>query len=76
MLDALMGGVNVVAERGADAGDLVRRDARADAGAADEHAALRPAIPHPRADGLGDIREVDGVGGVRPDVLDLVPPGP
>ena len=44
VLDALVGRVGVVADGGADAADLVRRDARADAGAADEDAALGLAV--------------------------------
>src|SRR5215208_2860865 len=40
VLDALVRGVGVVADRGADPGELARRKRRADARAADEHASL------------------------------------
>ena len=41
VFDALVGGVDVVADGGADAGDFVGGDGGADAGAADHDAALR-----------------------------------
>src|SRR5438552_4864868 len=59
VLDTLVGGVGVVADRGADAGDLARRDRGADAGAADEHGSLRIARRHGLADLARLVRVVD-----------------
>ena len=44
VLDALVRGVHVVTDRRADTGDLACGHCRADAGAADEDAALRAAV--------------------------------
>ena len=73
MLDALVGGVDVVADRRADAGELAGGDARADAGAADQHAALGVAGEDRLADLARLVRIVDSHGvGVRPEVDDVV----
>ena len=58
MLDALVGGVRVVADGGADAADLVGGDARAHAGAADQHAPLDLTVAHRVAEPLGEVRVV------------------
>src|SRR5581483_1143794 len=63
------------AERGADAGDLVRRDGRADPRPADHDPAVGLAAAHRVADLLGDVGEVDGVGRVGAVVGHLVAPG-
>ena len=52
VLDALVGRVRVVADRGPDAADLVRGHARPDAGAADQDAAVGLAV----ADRVADAR--------------------
>ncbi len=69
MLPRGFGGEAVPAEGAADAADLVGRDGDADAGAADEDAALAFA----RGNGLRDRLAVDGIvaGGVRvgPEIL-------
>src|SRR4030095_7509984 len=48
VLDALVGRVRVVADRGADAGDLAGGNRRAHARAAHEEPAPRAALPGPR----------------------------
>src|SRR5579884_691584 len=73
VLDTLVRAVEVVADRRADAGDLARRHRGADAGAADEDAALGVA----RADRLADlarlVRVVDAHARiVRAEVEDFV----
>src|SRR5690349_3229440 len=73
VLDALVGGIRVVADGGPDAADLVRRDARAHAGAADED----PAVRVPVADRIADLRRevrvvILGVGAVAAQVDQLV----
>ena len=60
VLDALVGRVHVVAERGADAGDLVGGDADADAAAADEHAAIGLAGDDRFAGLQGEVGIIDG----------------
>src|SRR5947209_1493887 len=62
VLDALVGGVRVVADRGADAGDLAGGDGGADAGAADQDPALRAAAEHGVADVARLVRIVDAHG--------------
>src|ERR1043165_9161145 len=64
VLDALVGRVDVVAERGPDAGDLVGRDAGSDAGPADHDRPLGLAAPDRVADQPGQVREVDRLGRV------------
>src|SRR5256714_7060614 len=73
VLDALVGGVRVVADRRANAADLAGRDRGADAGAADQDAAVR----EPATDGLTQsLREVRVVvmriGSVAAEVDELV----
>jgi len=58
MLDALMGGISVVAHSGADAGKLIGGDTGADATPADEHTALGFSVQDSPADGFGEIRIV------------------
>jgi len=53
MLDALMAGVGVMADAGADAFDFVGGHADSDTAAADEDAALGAAIEHGAADQFG-----------------------
>jgi len=70
----LVRGVDVVADRRADTGDLACGHCRADAGAADEDAALRAAVEQRLADlarlvGVVDPHRVR----VRAEVDDLVP---
>ena len=73
VLDALMGRVRVVADRGPDAADLVRRDARADAGAADEDPALGLAVADRVAEPRGEVRVVvRRIGAVAAEVDQLV----
>src|SRR5437762_1289050 len=76
VLDALPRGKGVMAQAGANPGDLVRRDRRPHPAPADEDAPLAGA----RRNGLGDLpREVGIVGGrivERADVLDRMAPGP
>ncbi len=64
MLDTLVSGVDVVADRRADARDLAGRDRGADAGAADEDAAFRPSAGDRRAElgGLVGVVDPDRVG--------------
>src|SRR4051812_24548953 len=58
VLDALVRGIGVVADRRPDARHLAGRDRRADAGAADEDPAVRSPGPDRRADGLREVRIV------------------
>src|SRR5215208_3049561 len=73
VLDGLVARVGVVADEGADAGELAGRDRHARARAADDHRALRL----PGEDQLGraarHVRVVDGVRGVRAQIDRLVP---
>ena len=55
VLDALVRGEGVVAERGSDPGELVRRDRRADAAAANDHAALGAPVEDGARDGGGEV---------------------
>src|SRR6185369_6528818 len=59
VLDPLVRRVGVVADGGAHASDLVRRDARPD-GAADQDAPLDRAVAHRFADALREVRVVVG----------------
>src|SRR6478609_238621 len=72
VLDALMGGVAVVAQPGADAGQLVRRHRRPDAAAAEEHAALHRAAEHRARHHRGDIRIVHRLRAVGAEIDDLM----
>jgi hypothetical protein len=74
VLDALVRRVDVVADRGANAGDLARGNRRAHTRAADEDAALRAPVP----DGRAELGRLVGVVdphcvGVRPEIDDGVP---
>ena len=74
MLDPLVGAVEVVADRGADPGHLAGGDRGADARAADEDAALGPALLDRLADLARLVRVVDAHGvGVGAEVDHLVP---
>ena len=76
VLDALVRGVDVVADRRADPDELARRHGRADAGAADEHAALGTAVENRVAQLLRLVRIVDAHRvGVRSQVDDRVAVG-
>src|SRR5471032_2799835 len=66
-------GVEIVAERGADAGDLVRGDLLALAAAAEDDAAIGAPLRDRAADGDADRRVVDGRLAVGPVVVDAVP---
>src|SRR5438105_5004340 len=73
VFDALVGGVRVVADRGADPGQLAGRDRGADARTAHEHRALGVAA----LDRLADLARLVGIVdpncvGVRPEVDHLV----
>lgn len=70
VLDPLVGGVVVVADAGADAGDLVGGDADADAAAADQNAAVGPTSNNDLANFAGEVGVVDGAVGVCPAVDD------
>ena len=73
MLDALVRRVRVVADRGADAPDLVRGDARADAGAADQDPAVDLAAAHGVPEALREVGiVVVRVGAVAAQVDHLV----
>ena len=58
VLHALVGRVRVVADGAPDAANLVRRDARADARAADQDAPIRFTVADRKAEPLGEIRIV------------------
>jgi hypothetical protein len=73
VLHALVGGVGVVADRGANPGSLVAGDARSHAGAADEQPSIGHAAADGSADGLGDVGEVDRVRPVGANILNGVP---
>ncbi len=73
MLDALVRGVHVVADRGANPGKLAGGDRSADAGAADEDSALCVAAEDRLADLPRLVRIVDPHGvRVSPEIDDLV----
>ena len=55
VLDALVGGERVVAERGTNAVELVRRHRGADAAPADQHRALRPVLANRHRHSLGVV---------------------
>src|SRR5439155_24005242 len=74
VLDALVRGVPIVADRGADAGDLRSGDRGAHARAADKHTALGRA----GEDRVADLARLDGIVDprlrfIRSEVNDLVP---
>lgn len=64
-------GIDIIAERAADALDLVAGNRDADARAAERDAAVGLAARDIRADLRGDIRVVDGVRAERADVRHL-----
>src|ERR1035437_2401902 len=73
VLDALTGGVGVVAQPGANAGHLGGGDRGAHAAAADEDAAVRPTIEDGQGKGAGVVRVVvPGVRAVAAQVDQLV----
>ena len=65
VLDPLPGRVVIVADGGADAGDFVRRDTRADPRAADQNAPLGATFQQFDDDGPGKIGVVVGREGIR-----------
>src|SRR5438132_2053 len=76
VLDALVRGIDVVADRSADATHLRGGNRSADAGAADEDAPLRPAALDRLAELTSLVRVVDPHRiGIGPEVDDLVPSG-
>ena len=73
VLDALMGGIGVMANRRSDAADLVRRNARTDPGAADQDPALDRAITERKREAECEVRVVVvRIGTVAPEVDELV----
>jgi hypothetical protein len=72
VLDALMGGVRVVTDGGADAFDLARGDRGADPGAAQKDAAVDVTGDHGLAERGSVVGVVDGLGRGGPEVVDLV----
>ena len=76
MLHALSGGVCVVADGGANAGDFVGGDAGPDAATADDDAAPCLGGGHSFGDGFGEVRKVvQGIEGVCTHVVNLVAEG-
>jgi hypothetical protein len=61
-----------IGRSGADAFDLVGGDGHADAGGADEHAAVEVAPGDFAGDGLGEIGIVAGFGGISAEIHDFV----
>jgi len=72
VLDALMCGMNVVADRRADALHLVGRDRSADPGSANHDAARGFARRHLLRDGARDVGEVDRLVVIGADIDDVV----
>src|SRR4051794_30311064 len=73
VLDALVRGVRVVADRGANAADLAGRNRGADAGTADEDPSLRRAATYRLAEPLREVRVVVvRIGAVATEVDQLV----
>ena len=72
ILHALMGGKDVVTRGRADTAEFISRDASAGAAATQEDGSLRAAVQHGFGDGLGVIRIVHRIGGVRPEIHDFV----
>ena len=73
VLDALVGGVRVVAHGGTDAGQLVRRDRGPDARPTDEDAAIGLAGLDGAPEPLGEVRVVvSRVGAVATEVDELM----
>ena len=73
VLDALVRGIRVVADRRADAAHLVGGHARPDPGAADEDPALRRAALDRLAEALREVRVIVGrVRAVAPEVAELM----
>ena len=62
---------HVMAERAADMAVAVGGDAHADAGAADQHAALRAAAAERVGDGIREIRIIDRIGAVGAEIEHL-----
>jgi hypothetical protein len=76
MLDGLMGRMNIVANGGSDAFHLVGRDGRADAGAAHHQSTVSLPFCDRRRNLAGDIREIDGIRIIGPDIDYLMPERP
>ena len=72
VLDALVRGVGVVTDGGAHARDLAGGDGRADARAADQHAAVGLTARDGHGDAFRDIGIVDGLAAVGASVADGV----
>ena len=72
VFDALMRGIRVVAHGRAHAGDLAGGDRRADAAAANQHAALGQAVGDREPERERVVRVVDGIRRVRADVEHVV----
>ena len=72
VFDALMRGVRVVAHGRAHAGDLAGGDRRADAAAANQHAALGQTVGDRETERERVVRIVDGLRRVRTDVEHVV----
>jgi hypothetical protein len=68
VFDALVCGVGIVADAGADTRNPVRGHRRADAAAAQDDAAVRAALAQRRADRRGVVGVVNRGAAVRPDV--------
>src|SRR5579859_1719171 len=68
VLDALMGGVSVVAESGPNTMDLVRRDRRANAAPAEKDAAIHRAVEDRRGNFSRVVRIVNRVKAKRAQV--------
>jgi hypothetical protein len=73
VLHSLAGGVGVVTDAGANSADLVRRDRRADAAAADKDSALDIAVQDGLRDSERDVGIIYGFRAVGTDVLYVVP---
>ena len=75
VLDALVGGIHVVTNGGANPVDLVRRDGGTDAAAATQDAAIGSTGENRRGDPLGVVRVIDRLGRKRPEIDSLVAAG-
>src|SRR5882757_478393 len=73
VLHALVRGISVVAHAGADAWNLVRRHAGADAAAANQHTALGFFVDHGAANGFREIRIVGGIFVERANIQHFMP---
>src|SRR5262249_14060289 len=71
-----MRGVTVMAQAGADAGDLVGGHGSADAAAANQNAAFTLAAQQAERNRFSEVRVIDRLGAVGTGVVDLMPPEP